>query len=130
MVGMDYNTLLHEYGHLQQVRKAKGEGIELATYRGFYTSNGFSEVGKANKNFSIVLEYHNRLKDKKRYEDLASNGVQVPEVLMDQVKTGASYHKEISIFKSGRNERTFTKQKDKIRKRIGSIIDEIESLEN
>jgi hypothetical protein len=128
--GMDYETAIHEYGHIKQIIKLENEGIKLATEKGFYRDNGsFVQTYDGNSKIWSAIEYHNRLTDLKRLQNLESAGVKVPEILMEQTKKGVAeygtqFTKSLGNPKYGMESRIKELKKD-----IGSIYDEIIQLE-
>ncbi|KAA0129361.1 hypothetical protein FY557_05535 [Chryseobacterium sp. SN22] len=128
--GMDYETAIHEYGHVKQLIKLEKEGIKLATEKGFYRDNGtFVKTYDGNSKIWSAIEYHNRLIDLKRLQDLKSAGVKIPEILMEQTKMGvAEYQSQFT--KSLGNPKYGMESRIKVLKSdIGSIYDEILQLE-
>lgn len=127
---MDYETALHEYGHVKQIIKLENEGIKLATEKGFYRDNGsFVPTYGGNSKIWSAIEYHNRLIDLKRLQDLESAGVKVPEVLMEQTKKGVTEYSSQYIKSLGNPKYGMESRIRDLKKDIGSIYDEIIQLE-
>jgi len=97
---MDYNTFLHEYGHIQQVEKALLEGKVLGPKGYIANSGGFKEVDEIPGLEWNIIEYHNRLKDLKRLKTLQQQGIHIPDIVLQQAKTGALSYKSLTVIKN------------------------------
>jgi|GEM_PF-1049910 len=128
--GMDYETAIHEYGHVKQLMKLENEGIKLATEKGFYRDNGsFVKTYDGNSKIWSAMEYHNRLIDLKRLQDLKSAGIKIPEVLMEQTKMGVTEYRSQFIKSLGNPKYGMESRIIGLKSNIGSIYDEIIKLE-
>ncbi|WP_294308481.1 peptidoglycan-binding domain-containing protein [uncultured Chryseobacterium sp.] len=128
--GMDYETLLHEYGHIKQIIKLENEGIKLATEKGFYRDNGeFRMTYDGNARIWSAIEYHNRLMDLKRLRNLEYAGVKVPKNLIEQTKNAVAKYGTDFSHSLGRRNPGLDSRIEKLKKQIGSIYDEILQLE-
>ena len=127
---MDYNTILHEHGHVIQIEKIIKEGLNLPTPKGFLRENGnFATTFKGNSNAIKVLEYHNRLKDLSRLKEMKRAGIKVSDTSLKQAQHGVNeYRAEFDKILQKSN--YSTSGMSTIKEYIGSIYDEIKQLEN
>lgn len=127
---MDYDTLVHEYGHVLQVEKLQKEGINLVTHRGFIRENSgklvIKDVG-GNQRMWDAIEYHNRLQDLVRLRNLQKAKVDVPPNMIKQAEAAVKNYKK-ETFK-GVSGKFGYKKTDKLKSQLGSIYGEIRKLE-
>lgn len=126
---MDYNTMLHEHGHIMQVEKLRSQGINIATDK---------VVGRVSKSlgeerFWNAIEYHNRLQDIERILNMQKAGIKVPNKVITQARHGAEFYgnkyRESMILETN-NPLKQMRINNSMQEKLGYIYEDIKRLRN